>query len=135
MSHKIFISSSYKDSDLARDLAKRLKKAGLKVISPPPAKSINALDHVRAGINGEALLAADEVIVIMTKNSIDSPWLMFEIGYATSSGKHVTPLVQGIETKNLPEIIKQMNYVKYAGLDEYIARLQRRIQEPSKSAA
>jgi nucleoside 2-deoxyribosyltransferase len=60
---------------------------------------------------------------------------MFEIGYATSSGKHVTPLVQGIETKNLPEIIKQMNYVKYAGLDEYIARLQRRIQEPSKSAA
>jgi nucleoside 2-deoxyribosyltransferase len=130
---KIFISAAPRDFDLARDLEKRLNKAGLKVISPAPAKSVK--ENVRARIDGEALRAADEVIALLTKNSVDSPWLLYEIGFAASLGKQVTPLIQGIELKEVPGIIKQMEYVKYAGLDKYISKLQRRAEELSKSAA
>jgi nucleoside 2-deoxyribosyltransferase len=132
MPNKIFISSSRRDSDLAHDLAKRLDKAGLKVI--PPAENIDAGESIKAKIR-EELRKADEVIVVLTKNSLDSQWLLFEMGYATSLGKHVTPLIQGIEPKELPEIIKQMEYVKYADLDQYITKLQQRVEEPTKSAA
>jgi nucleoside 2-deoxyribosyltransferase len=141
MPYKIFISSSHIDADLARDLAKRLDKTGLKVILPTIVESAEALEHkralehIRARIDGEALRAADEVILILTKNSLDSPWLLFEMGYATSLGKQVTPLIQGIKPKELPEIIRQMDYVKYADLDKYIAKLQQRVEEPTKSAA
>ena len=133
MSHKIFISASSRDSDLAQDLAKRLKKAGLKAVVPPPAESANA-DYVKTGIR-EVLRTVSEVIVILTKNSVNNQWVMFEIGYATSSGVHVTPIIQGIEQRELPEIIKQMDYVKYADLDQYISKLQQRVEERSKSAA
>jgi nucleoside 2-deoxyribosyltransferase len=129
---KISISAALRDSDLAQDLEKRLNKAGLKVVSPPPTKGVK--EDVRARI-GEALRAADEVIVLLTKNSVDSSWLLFEIGYAASLGKRVTPIIQGVEPKELPVIIKQMKYVKYAGLDNYISKLQRRAEELSKSAA
>jgi nucleoside 2-deoxyribosyltransferase len=132
MPNKIFISSSRRDSDLAHDLAKRLDKAGLKVI--PPAENIDAGESIKAKIR-EELRKADEVIVVLTKNSLDSQWLLFEMGYATSLGKHVTPLIQGVDPKELPEIIKQMEYVKYADLDKYIAKLQQSVEAPTKSAA
>jgi nucleoside 2-deoxyribosyltransferase len=134
MPRKIFISSSSGDADLAHDLAKRLDKPELKVIAPPSTKGENSVTDVLSKIR-EDLRTADEVIVILTKNSLDSQWLMFEIGYATSLGKHVTPLIQGIEPMELPEIIRQMNYVKYTDLDKYIDKLQQRIEEPTKSAA
>lgn len=132
MPYKIFISSSLRDADLAHDLAKRLDKAGLKVITT--SGSVDAGENIKSKINKE-LRKADEIIVILTKNSVNSPWLFVEIGYASSLDKHVTPLIQGIESKELPEIIKQMNYVKYADLDRYISKLQQRVEEPSKSAA
>lgn len=133
MSYKIFISASSKDLDLARDLAKRLDKSGLKVVMPKPAESANG-EYIKARIR-EVLQTVSEVIVILTQNSVNNQWVMFEIGYATSSGVHVTPIIQGIEPRELPEIIKQMDYVKYANLDQYISKLQRRVVEPSKSAA
>lgn len=134
MPHNIFISSTQRDLDLVHDLARRLDKAGLKVMTP--VKSIDAAESesIRTKIRNE-LRKADEVIVILTKNSMDSPWLLYEMGYATSLGKQVTPLIQGIEPKELPEIIKQMEYVKYADLDRYINKLQQRVEEPTKSAA
>jgi nucleoside 2-deoxyribosyltransferase len=134
MLRKVYISSSSRDADLAHDLAKRLDKSGLKVIAPTPAEGVNELEYISVRIR-EALRTADEVIMILTKNSVDSQWLLFEMGYATSLGKHVTPLIQGIEPKELPEIIKQMEYVKYADLDQYISKLQQHVKEPSKSAA
>ena len=133
MSYKIFISSSSKDLDLARDLAKRLRKSGLKVVMPEPAETINA-EYIKGRLK-VVLRTVTEVIVILTKNSVNNQWVMFEIGYATSSGVHVTPIIQGIEQKELPEIIKQMDYVKYGDLDQYISKLQQRVEEPSKSAA
>jgi nucleoside 2-deoxyribosyltransferase len=132
MQHKIFISSSVRDSDLAHDLAKRLDKAGLKAITP--AENIDAGENIKSKIK-EELRKADEVIVILTNNSLDSQWLLFEMGYATSLDKHVTPLIQGVEPDELPEIIRQMNYIKYADLDEYIAKLQQRVEDATKSAA
>jgi hypothetical protein len=63
MAYKVFISSTLKDVDLARDLAHRLESAGIKV---------NSVDE--AAVSGEAapikitreLSHADEVFVILT---------------------------------------------------------------------
>jgi nucleoside 2-deoxyribosyltransferase len=134
MPRKIFISLSSRDADLAHDLAKRLDKPELKIIAPRIMEGKNSVEHVLTKIR-EDLKTADEVIVILTKNSLNSEWLLFEMGYATSLGKQVTPLIQGVDPVELPEIIKQMDYVKYTDLDEYIAKLQQRVKEPTKSAA
>lgn len=134
MSRKIFISSAQRDSDLVHDLARRLDIAGLKVMTPAKSMDAGENESIKTKISDE-LRKADEVIVILTKNSIDSQWLLFEMGYATSLGKHVTPLIQGVEPEELPEIISQMEYVKYADLDKYITQLQHRLEEPTKSAA
>ncbi|HEX8649602.1 MAG TPA: toll/interleukin-1 receptor domain-containing protein [Pyrinomonadaceae bacterium] len=130
MPYKVFISSARRDIDLARDLAQRLEKAGVNVLLP--AVSSEAGDDFAAKINSD-LRKADEVIVILTPNSLDSKWLLFEMGVATSLDKQLTPLVQGVEPKELPPIIKQMKYVKYADLERYISKLKQRINALAES--
>jgi len=123
MAYKVFISSTLKDLDLARDLAHRLESAGVKV----------NLDD-KAAVSGEAipikitreLSHADEVFVILTDESVNSSKLMFEIGAASSLRKRITPVVVGLEPSKVPSLIKSLKYIKYPDLGRYIADLERR---------
>jgi hypothetical protein len=125
MAYKVFISSSVKDIDLARDLSRRLKEAGVDVYSVD-----------KAAVPGEAIFdkiamdlgRADEVLLILTDNSVDNPNLMYELGAATSLRKRVTPVIVGLEPNKLPSLMKGMKYVKYSDLPEYISDLEKRVK-------
>jgi hypothetical protein len=123
MAYKVFISSTLKDIDLARDLSRRLKEAGIDVYSVD-----------KAAVPGEAIFnkttvelgRADEVLLILTDDSVDNPNLMYELGAATSLRKRVTPVIVGLDASKLPSLIKNMNYVKYPDLPKYISDLEKR---------
>ena len=125
MAYKVFISSSMKDIDLARDLSRRLKEAGIDVYSVD-----------KTAVPGEAVFnkitvdlgRADEVLLILTDNSIDNPNLMYELGAATSLRKRVTPVIVGLEPNKLPSLMKGMNYIKYSDLPKYISDLEKRVK-------
>ncbi len=123
MAYRVFISSTWKDVDLARDLAHRLESAGIKVNSvdkaavsgePFPSKITRELSH------------ADEVFVILTHESVNSSNLMFEIGAASSLRKRITPVVVGLKPSKVPSLIRNLKYIKYPDLERYIADLEKR---------
>jgi hypothetical protein len=125
MAYKVFISSSVKDIDLARDISRRLKEAGIDVYSVD-----------KSAVPGEAIFnkitvdlgRADEVLLILTDNSIDNPNLMYELGAATSLRKRVTPVIVGLEPNKLPSLMKGLNFVKYTDLPKYISDLEKRVR-------
>lgn len=125
MEYKVFISSTVKDIDLARDLAQRIKGVGVKVYSVE--KNAVAGESIVKKINRD-LRDADEVIILLTDSSINNPGLISEIGAAFGLGKQVTPVVLGVGTGEIPSIIKQMNYIKYDQLSKYISNLERRVK-------
>ena len=123
MAYRVFISSTWKDVDLARDLAHRLESAGIKVNSvdkaavsgePLPSKITRELSH------------ADEVFVILTHESVNSSNLMFEIGAASSLRKRITPVVVGLKPSKVPSLIRNLKYIKYPDLERYIVDLEKR---------
>ena len=123
MSYKVFISSAERDRDLAKDLSQRLRQIGVEVYSY----------HVYAKkpeefIITDALRNADELIAIVTSNSLNDLPLMFEIGAGFSLQKRVMPLVVGLGPEELPPIIKDMECINYADLHIYINNLKNRIQ-------
>lgn len=125
MAYKVFISASHKDRDLARDLSRRLKEVNVQV-------TYSELT-LFAGSNYEEtfmklLKHADEIIVILTSNSIDNLWMMFEMGAASSLRKKITPVVVGLEKQELPPVIKQLKYIRYDKLSEYISEIGRSAQ-------
>ncbi len=123
MAYKVFISSAWKDIDLVRDLAHRLESAGIEVHSID--KSTVSSEAISTKISKD-LSNADEVLVILTNESVDNPNLMFELGVASSMRKRVTPVVMGLEPANIPSLIKNLKYIKYPDLARYIVDLEKR---------
>ncbi len=122
MSHKVFISASYEDRDIARDLEHRLHNAGVPAIYSELTMSIGS-DFEKTFMS--RLKAADEIIVILSRNSIDNLWMMYEIGAASSLQKTITPVVVGLESAELPPVVKQLKYIRYDKLSEYISNIKR----------
>jgi len=123
MAYKVFISHTQRDSDLAMDLARRLKEAGVKVF-PVERSAVNG-ESVITTVN-RGLRDADGVIVIVTDSSLNSPGLNSQMGAALALGKRVTPVVVGIEEGELPPLISRYEYVRYADLHAYIPIVARR---------
>ncbi len=124
MAYKVFISSTSRDIDLARDLAQRLDKTDAKV-SLSSAEAASNEEPVITGV-GRALREADEVILILTNNAVNNSGVLFDMGAAFSMRKRVTPVVIGVEPDDLPPVIKQMPYVKYGDLQNFLADLEKR---------
>jgi hypothetical protein len=127
MAYKVFISATHKDMDLVRDLARRLKEVGVKVFPVERSATPEVITVNRS------LREADEVIVLMTDNSINSQPVMFEMGAAFGLHKRVTSVVVGVEDEKLPPMVKK--YIRYADLPEYISELQKRAKAPEPQPA
>ncbi|HYY97208.1 MAG TPA: toll/interleukin-1 receptor domain-containing protein, partial [Pyrinomonadaceae bacterium] len=110
------------DLELARDLERRLKEAGVRVYSAE--KSSTPGDNILSKFKKQ-LHEADEVIVILTGKSVDSPSILSEIGAAHGLNKRVTPVLVNVEPKELPPFIGK-NFVKFAELPGYIAAVKER---------
>lgn len=123
MSYKVFVSSTHKDLEVAREVANRLENLGLKVYSVE-----------RNAVGGDNILTkakqsmsnADEVLLIVTNNSVNSQGLASEMGLAFSLNKHITPVVKGVKKNELPPLLRHMDYVKYEELSKYLSKVAKR---------
>ncbi|PYS25706.1 MAG: hypothetical protein DMF72_00785 [Acidobacteria bacterium] len=122
MAYKVFIHSSSKDIDIVQDIASRLELAGIDAHwaneSAKSDKTISATNR--------ALREADEIFVILTNESVDDPNLMAALGAAYSTRRHVIPIVVGLQTCQVPSLIKSLKYIKYPDLNRYIVDLATR---------
>jgi len=130
MEYRVFIIHTRRDNDLAEDLARRLKEAGATVFSLE--KSAVSGETVITKVS-RGLRAADEVIIILTNTSVNSPGVISQTGAAFSLRKRVTPLVVGIEGSELPPFIGK--HVRYADLYKYLTELARRTKSPRRHVA
>lgn len=131
MTYNVFISSDSKDLDLARDLLKRLLKAGLGVTT-----STGKIDNPRDDKDRiENLKKADEVIFLITNNAIEGNKVLFDLGVADALEKRLAPILVGLRPKELPDIVKGLDFIKYDNLESYIERLRRVAEETSKPSA
>lgn len=125
MTYKVFISSLHNDLDFARDLARRLEAAGVRVFSVE--QTAVSGESIITGIN-RGMREADEIVVILTEGSVNSPGIISEIGAAYSLHKRVTNVVIGLKDEELPPMVRQLRYLKSADLHDYISDLQKRIK-------
>lgn len=122
MSYHIFISHSAKDKRLAQDLAQRLTEAGATVLSD--AGEFSPGEEFRQKIR-DTLRRVDEVVVLLTDNSAQSPWTRYEIGVADALNKRVTPVIVDEGVQNfVPMIGSQV--VQYDALPQYLSSLKKR---------
>jgi hypothetical protein len=112
MANLIFISYSKKDRDFAWKLADDLEEAGHKVWID---RSLIVGDEWEQTIE-QKLAESDEVIVILSSNSIASKWVQHEGSIAYALKKKMYPvLIEELPDKNLPIWMSKYQYHQFKG--------------------
>ncbi|HEY8022171.1 MAG TPA: toll/interleukin-1 receptor domain-containing protein [Thermoanaerobaculia bacterium] len=123
MSYKVFISAAQEDRDIVQDLGRRLRNAGDGVRLLEPEHAVGE-DFSKAIL--KSIEEADEVIPLVTRESLTSRWLFLEMGAALSQHKRVTPVVLGLEPEELPPMVREIRYVKYSDVGAYLPQIAKR---------
>lgn len=109
----IFISHSSRDRDLVRLFVRALEES---LIIPDKAIRCSSLPGYRLRAGGQSseilraeLAEAKVIIGILTPNSLESGWVMFELGAGWGGRKNVVPVIAGVEYDDLPGPLKEIN--------------------------
>jgi len=123
--HKIFISYTQKDGDVAASLASKLDEVGLRCFMAD--RSILAAGEWEPQLR-EAMLASDMVLVLMTPRSKDSLWVAAEAGAAWVLQKRLIPALMFVEPQQLFEPLRKYQ-ARIVETPEQTAALIRELQE------
>lgn len=128
---RVFISYSFEDRELARELLSKLSDAGLEVVDPHNEAASG--DNVALKV-GKALDSADAMVVLVSPEAMKSPSIRQEIDYALGSPKFQGRLVSVVvrPTKDMPWILERLPQVT-AGRDR--AKLGTRVLHQLQLAA
>jgi len=102
--YDVFISYSHKDEELARELRQLLENKGLKCFMS--SMDIRSGDPWAETIR-DALKGSQELLLVITPDSIDSKWVLCEGGAGWALGKPMVPALLKVEPDLLPEPIKR----------------------------
>src|SRR5690349_5340135 len=106
---KIFISYSGKDKDFTLRLAEELRKYEHDILMDDTVLEVG---REFQPVLQDALKDADVFLVLLTKNSLESKYVMSEIGAASATSKHIIPLVYGDSEIEIPGTIRNLHYEK-----------------------
>ena len=118
--HRVFISHSREDSELVRDIARRLHGAGFETFEDFEEFGSGAefKKHLR-----ERLSQADVFLILLTPRSLRSSWIMTELGMAEALGREVIPVTVGLRPQDLPAPLQTYRTVPFDRLDDTINEL------------
>lgn len=127
MAPKIFISYAHSDRDLADDLRSRLAQIAEPIpLTTPELEPAQDWSRILS-----ELKKADEILVLLTPNSLHSPRVLLAIGAGTSLQKKIVPVVVGLDEAGLPGWIRGTQFVRYSELNGYLHDLARKADEES----
>ena len=102
--YDIFISYSHKDEKLADELHDLLEEKGLRCFMS--SRDITPGDPWSEAIRN-ALMNAQELLLLITPNSVRSQWVLGEAYAGWALGKHILPALLKVKPESLPEPIRR----------------------------
>jgi hypothetical protein len=116
---KVFISHSHRDKEIVRKLAADLQAHGVQTWVDEA--EIKVGDSILQRIN-DALHSADYILVVLSKDSINSTWVQQEIAGAVArdpnaANRILIPVV--VEPLEVPAAIRHIRYVDLSKPERY----------------
>ena len=120
----IFVSHSTKDRWIARRIAELLEAGGRKygVAAFLDERDIQVGDSIPDTIR-DNIKECSEFLVLLSKNSIDRPWVLIEISAAWGHGKRIIAVIDKVTPEEMPEIMLPYKAIDLNSLDEYIGQM------------
>lgn len=127
--YDIFLSYSNRDKSWVIEFVSALKDAGIKTWFD--VHDITPGERWDEKIQ-QALRESSIIVVILSENSVESPWIFFELGAAIADKKRIIPVLVGdIESKRIPILLRRFQSLKEASPAEAGKRIAKVIEQTS----
>jgi hypothetical protein len=125
----VFISHSSKDNFIARQLERLIKEKcrrfGIKVFLDE--KDIKGGDRIAEVIKSN-IQSCDELLVLLSRYSIDRPWVLTEIGAAWGLDKRIVTIIDKVTPEEMPAISIQYRAIDLNDFGKYLDELFDRVK-------
>jgi hypothetical protein len=105
---QVFISYASRDEGTALEFRKRLQKAN--ILSFCAANDLKAGDDWQESIRN-AITQCSEIILLVDPESVQSDWVLLEVGAGWALGKRITPILIRGSVDLLPDALKRLHCV------------------------
>jgi len=132
-SYLVFISHSTKDRWIARQMAALIEEGGREygVRTFLDEKDIAGGDSIPESIRRN-IQECSEFVVLLSRYSIDRPWVLIEIGAAWALGKRIVAIIDKVTPEEMPDIIASYKAIDLNSFDHYLEQLFNRAKKEVK---
>lgn len=116
--YRVFVSHATADKFLAVAMCKLLESAGIETFRDD--RDIAGGDDI-PDVLRDAIEDSDEVVVLLTSNSVDRAWVILEIGAAWAFRKtRVVPILYNVGVDPIPAMLKSKKAIQLNDFQHYI---------------
>lgn len=123
--HLVFLSHAMYDKWIAETICHMIEKVHRNARVFRDDRDIAGGDSIPTAIK-EAMRSCDEVVVLLTPESIHRPWVLVEIGMALALERRIVPLLYHVTTDQIPQPIKDPRAFHLNELPQYLEELKQR---------
>ena len=129
-SYLVFISHSEKDRWIAKQIGTLIEEKGREY----GVKTFLYEKHIEGGESisdsiRKNIQECSEFLVLLTRYSIDRPWVLIEIGAAWVLEKRIIAIIDKVTPEEMPDIITPYKAIDLNNFNEYLEQLFSRVKE------
>ncbi len=124
----VFVSHATADKWLATVLCEKIEQAGAETFRDD--RDINGGDDIPDEIRRQ-IVRSNEMVVLMTPESVDRPWVLLEVGAAWGRRQkaRIVVVLCHVQVDTIPDILGSKKAVPINELDNYLKELRRRVDK------
>jgi hypothetical protein len=125
--YQVFVSHATADKWLATTICEKIETTGATTFRDD--RDIAGGDDIPDTIRIE-IKRSRELVVLLTPQSANRPWVLLEVGAAWGWSKSVriTPIMCHVDVDTIPGMIKAKKSIKLNECDEFLAELRKRVE-------
>jgi TIR domain len=125
--YQIFVSHATADKWIAVTICEKLEEAGARTFRDD--RDIDGGDDIPERIRSE-IKRSREVVVLLTPNSVNRPWVLLEVGAAWGWSKaiRITPVLCHVDIDPIPGMLKSKKAIHINDLADLLAEVKRRVK-------
>lgn len=126
--YQVFVSHATADKWIATTFCEKIDATGASSFRDD--RDINGGDSIPESIRTE-IQVSRELVVLLTPDSIERPWVLLEVGAAWGRRKNyrIVPVLCHVSFDAIPDIIEGKKAFHINEFDKYLAELKRRVNK------
>lgn len=126
--YQVFVSHATADKWIATTFCEKIDALGASTFRDD--RDINGGDSIPESIRTE-IQVSRELVVLLTPDSIERPWVLLEVGAAWGRRKdyRIVPVLCHVSFDAIPDIIEGKKAFHINDFDKYLAELKRRVNK------